>query len=99
MRSTFLRVALCVAAAGWAAGAAERAKLPEEVTRETTGEAAIVDGNKERAEREARERALREAVEQVAGVLVSSSSLSANSELVSDQVYARSEGYIRSFEV
>lgn len=85
---------------GAAAFAADKtSKLPEVVVKETTGEAAIVGGDKEKAEREARERALREAVEQVAGVIVSASSLSANNQLVSDQVFSRSEGYIRSYDV
>ena len=69
------------------------------VTREAEGEAAIVGGNVDRAAREAREAALRSAVEQVAGVIVSSQSLAVNSQLVSDQVYAHSAGYVRSYEV
>ena len=67
--------------------------------REAEGEAAIVGGNVDRAAREAKEAALRSAVEQVAGVLVSSQSLAVNSQLVSDQVYAHSAGYVRSYEV
>ncbi len=74
-------------------------KLPPVVTREAEGEAAIVGGNVDRAAREAREAALRSAVEQVAGVIVSSQSLAVNSQLVSDQVYAHSAGYVRSYEV
>ncbi|MGZ3444225.1 MAG: flagellar assembly protein T N-terminal domain-containing protein [Myxococcaceae bacterium] len=74
-------------------------KLPPVVAREAEGEAAIVGGNVDRASREAREAALRSAVEQVAGVIVSSQSLAVNSQLVSDQVYAHSAGYVRSYEV
>ncbi len=74
-------------------------KLPPVVTKEAEGEAAIVGGNVDRAAREAKEAALRSAVEQVAGVLVSSQSLAVNSQLVSDQVYAHSAGYVRSYEV
>lgn len=74
-------------------------KLPPVVAREAEGEAAIVGGNVDRAAREAREAALRSAVEQVAGVIVSSQSLAVNSQLVSDQVYAHSAGYVRSYEV
>jgi hypothetical protein len=74
-------------------------KVAAVVTREGEGEAAIVGGNVERATREAREAALRSAVERVAGVLVSSQSLAVNSQLVSDQVYAHSAGYVRSYEV
>jgi hypothetical protein len=74
-------------------------KVAAVVTREGEGEAAIVGGNVERATREAREAALRSAVERVAGVLVSSQSLAVNSQLVSDQVYAHSAGYVRSYEI
>ncbi|MGZ6079752.1 MAG: flagellar assembly protein T N-terminal domain-containing protein, partial [Myxococcaceae bacterium] len=74
-------------------------KLPPVVAREAEGEAAIIGGNVDRASREAREAALRSAVEQVAGVIVSSQSLAVNSQLVSDQVYAHSAGYVRSYEV
>ena len=79
---------------GWAAE-----KVPAVVTKEAEGEAAIVGGNVDRATREAKEAALRSAVEQVAGVLVSSQSLAVNSQLVSDQVYSHSAGYVRSYEV
>jgi Flagellar assembly protein T, N-terminal domain len=74
-------------------------KLPEVVTREATGEAAIVGGNVDRATREAKEAALREAVEQVAGVMISAQTLSANSQLISDQVFSHSAGYVRSYQV
>jgi hypothetical protein len=74
-------------------------KVPELVTREASGEAAIVGGNVDRAAREAKEAALREAVEQVAGVIVSSQTLSANSQLISDQVFSHSAGYVRSSQV
>ena len=74
-------------------------KLPEVVTKEATGEAAILGGNVDRAVREAREAALREAVEQVAGVMISAQTLSANSQLISDQVFSHSAGYVRSYQV
>ena len=74
-------------------------KVPAVVTKEAAGEAAIVGGNVDRATREAKEAALRSAVEQVAGVLVSSQSLAVNSQLVSDQVYSHSAGYVRSYDV
>ena len=74
-------------------------KLPEVLTREASGEAAIVGGNLDRATREAKEAALREAVEQVAGVMISSQTLSANSQLISDQVFSHSAGYVRSYQV
>ena len=74
-------------------------KVPPVVTQDAEGEAAIVGGNVDRAAREAKEAALRSAVEQVAGVLISSQSLAVNSQLVSDQVYSHSAGYVQSYEV
>jgi hypothetical protein len=58
-------------------------KVPAVVTKEAEGEAAVVGSNVDRAVREAKEAALRSAVERVAGVLVSSQSLAVNSQLVS----------------
>ncbi|WP_224362992.1 flagellar assembly protein T N-terminal domain-containing protein [Hyalangium versicolor] len=74
-------------------------KTPEFVTQEATGEAAIVDNNRDKALQDAKSAALREAVEQVAGVLLSSSTLTANNQLVSDRVFSRSDGYVRKYEV
>ncbi|MBU8897111.1 hypothetical protein DRW03_22205 [Corallococcus sp. H22C18031201] len=73
--------------------------VPATVVKEATGEAAIVDGNREKAFTDARNAALREAVEQVAGVLVSSDTLTANSQLLSDRVFTNSAGYVRKYEV
>ena len=97
MRNSRRAAALLLALALAPAWAAE--KVPPVVTKEAEGEAAIVGGNVDRAAREAKEAALRSAVEQVAGVLVSSQSLAVNSQLVSDQVYSHSAGYVRSYEV
>lgn len=85
-------ISLCVASLAWAAPS-------DVVVKETTGEAAIVGGNKERAVKEAKDKALRDAVEQVAGVMVSADTLTQNSQLISDRIYANAQGYIRSFEV
>jgi hypothetical protein len=79
--------------------AAQAADAPETVTKETTGEAAIVDNNKSKAFKEAKDNALRSAVEQVAGVLVSSDTLTKNNQLISDRIFANSAGYVRKFEV
>jgi hypothetical protein len=100
MRTTMRRwpwLALVLVLVGLQGRTAE--KVPAVVTREAEGEAAVVGGNVDRAAREAKEVALRSAVEQVAGVLVSSQSLAVNSQLVADQVYAHSAGYVRSYEV
>lgn len=90
---TLSALCLLLATAALAADA-----VPATVTQEVTGEAAIVAGNKDKARRDARNAALREAVEQVAGVLVTADTLTANAQLVSDRVFANSAGYVRSFE-
>ncbi len=65
--------------------------------------AAIVGDNaaeaRVRAKDEAKKNALREAVEQAAGVMVSASTLTQNSQLVSDKVFANSAGYVKSYQV
>lgn len=81
------------------AGAALAASPKAPVTQEATGEAAIVDGNEARAEREAKDQALRNAVEQVAGVLVSADTLTRNSQLISDRIFAQSAGYVRKYDI
>ena len=72
---------------------------PEFVTKEVTGEAAIVDNNRDKAVQDAKNAALREAVEQVAGVLITSDTLTANSQLVSDRIFANSAGYVRKYDI
>ncbi|WP_224246069.1 flagellar assembly protein T N-terminal domain-containing protein [Hyalangium gracile] len=74
-------------------------KQPELVTQEATGEAAIVDNNRDKAFQDAKNAALREAVEQVVGVLVSSTTLTANNQLISDRILSRSDGYVRKYDV
>jgi Flagellar assembly protein T, N-terminal domain len=98
MRTTTL-LKLSVMSLSIAASALAVDRAPDAVTREVTGEAAILHGNVAQAEKEARDRALREAVEQVAGVLVEADTLTANSQLVSDRIYANSAGYVRSYDV
>ena len=97
MRTLLRGAALLLTLAVVPARAAD--KVPAVVTKEAEGEAAIVGGNVDRATREAKEAALRNAVEQVAGVLVSSQSLAVNSQLVSDQVYSHSAGYVKTYDV
>ncbi len=90
---------LTACAALFLAAAAQAGATPEMVTKTATGEAAIVDGNEARAEKEARDKALRDAVEQVAGVLVSADTLTKNSQLISDRIFANSAGYVRKYDV
>ncbi|MFL5320251.1 MAG: flagellar assembly protein T N-terminal domain-containing protein [Myxococcaceae bacterium] len=72
---------------------------PEFITKEVTGEAAIVKGDKIKAKEDAKQQALREAVAQVAGVLVTGDTLTRNNQLVSDTIFAKSEGYIHKYDI
>ena len=95
MQALKLTVLTCLLAT--AAVAAD--SQPEFVTQEVTGEAAIVDGNKEKALLDAKNAALREAVEQVVGVVISSTTLTSNSQLITDKILAKTDGYVRNVEV
>lgn len=55
--------------------------------------------DKARARDTALNDALRKAVEQAVGALVSSETMVANYQVLSDTIYSRSQGYIRSYEV
>lgn len=85
--------AVVVLLAGWAVAAAPV------VLREGLGEAAVGERGELAAFEEAKERALRDAIEQAAGVRLVSDSLVVNSELVRDQVFAASSGYVKRSEV
>ncbi|MCU0701557.1 MAG: hypothetical protein MUC96_34020, partial [Myxococcaceae bacterium] len=69
------------------------------VTRDATGEAAIVNKDEAKAFEDAKALALRNAVEQAAGVRIDADSLVVNNQLVRDQVFSNTSGYVKSFEV
>lgn len=93
MRSMKLAVlSLAVALVAFAQGATV-------VTREGTGEAAIVANDKPRAYAEAKEKALRAAVEQAAGVRIDSDTVTVNNQLVRDVVFSNTGGYVKKFDV
>lgn len=69
------------------------------VTKEGTGEAAIVNKDEGRAFEEAKNAALRAAVEQASGVRIDADTVAVNNQLVRDQVFANTSGYVKSFEV
>ena len=66
---------------------------------EVSGEAAIVGGDELKAVEDAVKVALRAAVEQVAGVMVKSESVSVNSVMARDYISARSAGYVKQYDV
>ncbi|MFW5878895.1 MAG: flagellar assembly protein T N-terminal domain-containing protein, partial [Myxococcota bacterium] len=66
---------------------------------EVTGEAAIVDDNEVHAREMAQQQALRQAVEMVAGTIVSGISESSSFISVRDDITSQSSGYVRRYEV
>jgi hypothetical protein len=72
---------------------------PGVMTKEATGQAAINKGDEQKAYDEAVKQALRSAVEQTAGVMITADTLTLNSQLVKDQVYSRASGYVKKFDV
>lgn len=69
------------------------------VTKEGTGEAAIVNKDESKAFDEAKEKALRSAVEQAAGVRIDADTVVVNNQLVRDQVFANTSGYVKKFDL
>jgi hypothetical protein len=69
------------------------------VTKDGTGEAAVINKDEARAFEEAKNAALRSAVEQAAGVRIDADTLAVNNQLVRDQVFANTSGYVKSFDV
>ena len=80
-------------------GAAAQEKAPEVVTKEATGEAAIVGKDEQKAFDQAVKAALQSAVEQVAGVVVEAQTQTLENVLVRDQVVAHTAGYVKSYDV
>ena len=72
---------------------------PAEQVVEVEGDAAIVGGNTLGAKDKAIEVALRRAVEQACGTLVSSTSLVEKSQLVEDRIYTQAKGYVSKYEL
>src|SRR5256885_429222 len=88
--------ALTVVLLSTAAFAEDQAQV---VTKEAQGEAAIVKGDLAKAKKDATDQALREAVVQAAGLYLSSDTVTQNSLLVSDKIYANAQGYVKNYAV
>lgn len=69
------------------------------VTKEGTGEAAVINKDEIKAFDEAKDKALRAAVEQAAGVRIDADTVVVNNQLVRDQVFANTSGYVKKFDV
>ncbi len=63
------------------------------------GMGAIIDGDEAKAADDALANALRNALEQVVGTMVSSDVLVQNYQVVEDRIYSRTEGYIKTYQI
>ena len=66
---------------------------------QSTGFGVIVKGDRAAAFEEAKKNALRQAVEEGVGVLLSSHSRVENFALIEDNIYTRTEGYVRAYKI
>ncbi|MGV3620906.1 MAG: flagellar assembly protein T N-terminal domain-containing protein [Archangium sp.] len=69
------------------------------VTREAVGQAAVVNKDEAKAFEEAKAQALRSAVEQAAGVRIDADTVVVNNQLVRDQVFANTSGYVKKYDI
>ncbi len=69
------------------------------VIKDGVGEAAVVGKDEGKAYDEAKERALRSAIEQAAGVRIDADTAVVNNQLVRDQVFANTSGYVKKYDV
>lgn len=71
----------------------------EEITLTSTGLGVIIAGDVGKARDEALNDALRKAVEQAVGTIISAQSVVENAILIEDNIYSRTSGYIRSYDL
>lgn len=91
-----LKLSAVALLAAFAAFAQDKATV---VSKEGVGEAAVVGKDELKAYEEAQKNALRNAVEQAAGVRIDADTAVVNNQLVRDQVFANTSGYVKAFTV
>lgn len=94
-----LTLAPAAARAQAAAPVAPAAAAGDTQSVETTGEAVILLNDRAMAKERAVEDALRQAVEQVAGTIVSAGSLVQNAMLVEDTILTQAKGYVKGYKI
>ncbi len=71
----------------------------DDVTVRVTGMGVIVAGDVGKARDDAINDALRKAVEQAMGTMISAESIVENSMLIEDNIYSKTQGYVKSFDI
>lgn len=99
MKKTFLLIqaAFIAACMLFTALQAQEALDGQEVIAKGLG--AIINGDEAKAADDALGSALRNAVEQVVGTMIESSTLIQNYQVVEDRIYNRTQGYVQTYEV
>ena len=69
------------------------------VSKEGVGEAAVIAKDEMKAFEEAKDKALRSAIEQAAGVRIDSDTVVVNNQLVRDQIFSNTSGFVTKFDV
>lgn len=79
---------------------AQGAAAPAAATKvQSMGQAAIFGGDTAAARDKAIDDALRKAVEQAVGTMVSSETVTQNFQLLSDKIFSKSRGYVRNYKI
>lgn len=100
-----LIASLCVSAIANAAVAAQTAAPAASATTgpaakvSASGQAAIINNDKPAARDKAIDDALRKAVEQSVGTMISSETVTQNFQLLSDKVFSKARGYVRNYKI
>jgi hypothetical protein len=71
----------------------------EEITVTSTGLGVVIAGDLGKARDEALNDALRKAVEQAVGTMISSQSIVENAILIEDNIYSKTSGYIKGYDI
>ncbi|MCP4631698.1 MAG: hypothetical protein GY855_02135 [candidate division Zixibacteria bacterium] len=71
----------------------------DDVTLQSTGMGVVVAGDTGKARDDAINDALRKSVEQAMGTMISAESIVENSMLIQDNIYSKTQGYVKSFEI
>lgn len=69
------------------------------VTKDAEGQAAVINKDEVKAYEDAKANALRAAVEAAAGVRIDADTVVVNNQLVRDQVFANTSGYVKKFDI